>query len=69
MINRLSEDQVRNDFRFENHEQLYRLYRGFKFPNSIKASNRLSFTGEEIMLAGLYKCRPGSGPIGDSEEY
>ena len=42
-------------FRFENKEQLNRLVTGFRFPTKMPGPQRHKFSGEEILLCGIYR--------------
>jgi hypothetical protein len=55
LIDSFSDDEIRGLFRFESKEQLHRLLIGFQFPKTFQAAEGNIFSGEEILLCGLYR--------------
>ena len=54
-INSFEDTEIRQLFRFENKEQLNRLVTGFRFPTKMPGPQRHKFSGEEILLCGIYR--------------
>ena len=54
-IDEFSNELVPDLFRFDNKEQLWHLLRAFRFPKRMETRSGHVFTGEEILLAGLYR--------------
>jgi hypothetical protein len=54
-IQDLRDEDIPTDFRFRSKQQLYRLLHGFQFPEIMRIPKIKAFTGEEILLRGLYK--------------
>ncbi len=54
-IDSLEDWEIPSLFRFRSKSQLYRLLNGFRFRDFYHASNRYRFSGEEILLAGLFR--------------
>ena len=48
-IDSLTEADILQQFRFKNKDQLYRLLRGFQFPEVMVVSCGHKFSGEEVM--------------------
>jgi hypothetical protein len=53
-IDSFEETEVRQLFRFESKEQLRRLLQGFRFPEQMISSVGNKFTGEEVLLCGIF---------------
>jgi hypothetical protein len=54
-------------FRFRNASQLQRLLEGFQFPETMHDSAGHKFSGEEVLLLGLYRLSTAK-PLSDMEE-
>ena len=54
-ISDFSSELIHDLFRFDNQEQLRDLLKAFRFPPSFRCSNRQIFSGEEVLLAGLFR--------------
>jgi len=54
-INDLIEEDIHINFRFRTKQQLHRLRAGFQFPAVMKSGKVTAFSGEEVMLLGLYR--------------
>jgi hypothetical protein len=60
-IDSFDDEEIPIYFRFDNKDQLRRLVSGFKFPIEFKLKYGHKFTGEEVLLVGLYRLhRPTS---------
>ena len=46
---------IRQLFRFESKEQLQKLLTGFRFPDKMPGMVRNKFSGEEVLLCGIYR--------------
>jgi len=54
-IDSFEDTQVRDFFRFQKKEDLHRLRLGFQFPDRMPDQQGKLFTGDEVLLAGLYR--------------
>ena len=54
-ISDFSNELIHDMFRFDSQEQLRHLLAAFRFPTQFETSKRYSFSGEEILLAGLFR--------------
>ena len=54
-IDGLDDESIPSLFRYRNKEQLHRILTAFHFPNWIMDSQETKFTGEEVLLLGLYR--------------
>jgi hypothetical protein len=55
-IDSFEETEILQLFRFESKDQLHRLFNRFRFPNEIKhGSQGNKFSGEEVMLCGIFR--------------
>ena len=54
-IDSIPENDIPQQFRFKSKDQLYRLLRGFQFPDVMYGPSGHKFSGEEVMLLGLYR--------------
>jgi len=54
-IDSFEDTEIRQLFRFENKDQLHRLLIGFRFPKEIKSTVGNKFSGEEVLLCGIYR--------------
>ena len=49
------EERIPRDFPVDSREQLWALYNELQFPAEFKSPYRVTFTGEEVFLFGLYR--------------
>jgi hypothetical protein len=54
-IDELTPEDIPGAFRFANAQQLRRLLIGFQFPDSFTAPNGSVYSGEEVLLCGLFR--------------
>ena len=55
MINSFSNELIHGLFRFDSRTQLIHLLRAFRFPQRFEGTSGHIFSGEEILLAGLFR--------------
>ena len=48
-------EEIPSYFRFRGKGQLYQLLNGFEFPDFLYTKSRHKFSGEEVLLIGLYR--------------
>ena len=54
-IDSFDDTDIRQYFRFETKDQLHRLVTGFRFPEELRSGVGNKFSGEEILLCGIYR--------------
>lgn len=64
-INSLNDEIIPLQFRFLNKDQLQRLLIGFQFPPKLTNAEGYNFSGEEVLLAGLFRLAVPNRLAGD----